>query len=420
MSSSSDSVSQCSIVVTGSNGHLGSALVRVLRAGLPFSTPLAESDRDLIDEPTAEALKHLYAQLSIGNDQAIHIVGVDIAPGPETDVVADIADREAMARMFKDHAAVQTVFHTATLHKPHVQTHTRQQFVDTNITGTLILLELAVAHHCRAFIFTSTTSVYSKAISGHHAASATSTAGGPMWVDEETTPMPKNVYGVTKVAAEGLAALSMRLDGLNVVVLRTSRFFTEPDDDASTREAFTDANIKTCEFLYRRVDVADVVQAHLRAAADAPLVVAAHRSTPAGSALAPIFVISAPPLLKAEDCAGLLGGEATRATVLRRAKAPALLDECFTRRNWKYPALDRVYDSEKATTLLGWQPQYTFETVVGQLADGSIARRAAGDSDPIIGSALAAFIGRRGYHGSRFEGSMDAVGQPYPAADRHA
>ncbi len=36
------------------------------------------------------------------------------------------------------------MFHAATLHKPHVATHSRQDFVDTNIIGTLNLLEEAV------------------------------------------------------------------------------------------------------------------------------------------------------------------------------------------------------------------------------------------------------------------------------------
>ena len=36
---------------------------------------------------------------------------------------------------------VQTVFNAATLHKPHIATHSRQEFVDTNIIGTLNLLE---------------------------------------------------------------------------------------------------------------------------------------------------------------------------------------------------------------------------------------------------------------------------------------
>ena len=57
-------------------------------------------------------------------------------------------------------AGVDAVVHTATLHKPHVATHTRQDFVDTNITGTLNLLEEAVAAGVSSFVFTSTTSAF--------------------------------------------------------------------------------------------------------------------------------------------------------------------------------------------------------------------------------------------------------------------
>ena len=49
------------------------------------------------------------------------------------------------------------------------------------------------------------------------------------------------------------------------LVLRTSRFFPEPDDRRETREAYADLNAKANEFLYRRVDVEDVVSAHLLA-----------------------------------------------------------------------------------------------------------------------------------------------------------
>jgi nucleoside-diphosphate-sugar epimerase len=43
------------------------------------------------------------------------------------------------------------------LHKPHVVTHTMQDFVDTNITGTMVLLEEAVAAGVGCFLYTSTT-----------------------------------------------------------------------------------------------------------------------------------------------------------------------------------------------------------------------------------------------------------------------
>jgi hypothetical protein len=54
---------------------------------------------------------------------------------------------------------VQAVFHAATLHKPHVATRSRQEFVDFNIEGTLNLLEEAVTACVESFVYTSTTSV---------------------------------------------------------------------------------------------------------------------------------------------------------------------------------------------------------------------------------------------------------------------
>src|SRR5688572_13283026 len=103
------------ILVTGSSGHLGEALVRTLR-----NTP---------------------------HD----VVGLDVKPSAFTDVVASVVDRELVGRSVR---GVDAVLHTATLHKPHVATHARQAFVDTNVTGTLNLLEEAVAAGVKAFAFT--------------------------------------------------------------------------------------------------------------------------------------------------------------------------------------------------------------------------------------------------------------------------
>ena len=53
-------------------------------------------------------------------------------------------------------------------------------------------------------------------------------------------------------------------------MLRTSRFFPEEDDVPERRASFEDANLKANEFLYRRVDIEDVVSAHLLAMDRAP------------------------------------------------------------------------------------------------------------------------------------------------------
>ena len=206
------------VLVTGSAGHLGEALVRVLRAR--------------------------------GRD----VVGLDVLPSPFTTAVGSITDRATVRGCL---AGVSAVLHPATLHKPHVGSHGRQDFVDTNITGTLVLLEEAAAAGVGSFVFTSTTSAFGRAL--------TPPPGAPAaWITEAVTPVPRNVYGVTKTAAEDLCALIHADHGLPVVILRTSRFFPEPDDVTEVRDAYLDANVKANEYLYRRADIQDVADAHLQ------------------------------------------------------------------------------------------------------------------------------------------------------------
>lgn len=206
------------ILVTGSSGHLDEALMRHLRA----------------DGRAAR--------------------GIDIKPSPFTDAVGSICDRTFIGRAM---AGVDAVIHTATLHKPHVATRSNQDFVDTNITGTLTLLE-AAAVGMTPFVFTSTTSAFGAALVPPPDAPAA-------WITEDVVPVPKNIYGATKVAAESLCELFARQQRLPVVVLRTSRFFPEADDKPEIRARYETANVQANELLYRRVDLADVVTAHLLA-----------------------------------------------------------------------------------------------------------------------------------------------------------
>jgi UDP-glucose 4-epimerase len=77
------------ILVTGSSGHLGDALVRTLRT------------------------------------QGYAVTGLDRVPAASTDIVGSIVDRAVVGRCMQ---GVDAVLHTATLHKPHVHSHSRQDF----------------------------------------------------------------------------------------------------------------------------------------------------------------------------------------------------------------------------------------------------------------------------------------------------
>jgi UDP-glucose 4-epimerase len=313
------------VLVTGSSGHLGEALVRTLR--------------DLEHE----------------------VAGLDIVESPFTTCVSSITDRSFVRRCM---AGVQAIFHAATLHKPHVATHTRQNFVDTNITGTLNLLEEAVTAGVESFVFTSTTSVFGDAL--------IPPAGAPAaWVTEDVTPIPKNIYGVTKAAAEDLCQLFYRNKGLPCVVLRTSRFFPEEDDNKAVREAYPDDNAKANEYLFRRADLEDIVSAHLLAAERAPAI--GFRR----------YIISATTPFSPSDLPELRAD----APLATRRRVPGYEAE-YARRGWKMaPTIDRVYVNERARNELGWEPRYNFKLIIDRLKAGEDIR-----------SPLARLVRSKGYH----------------------
>jgi nucleoside-diphosphate-sugar epimerase len=316
-------------LITGSAGHLGEALVRTL-----------------------QQMKY-------------EVAGADVLASPFTNYTGTIADRDFVKQCMQ---GVNVVLHTATLHKPHVATHTPQQFIDTNITGTLNLLQEAVAAGVDSFIFTSTTSTFGDAL--------VPPAGAPAaWITEDVTPVPKNIYGVTKTAAENLCQLYYRNFGLPCIVLRTSRFFPEEDDNRKMRAIYPDTNIKANEFLYRRVEIEDVVNAHLLAAEKAHAI-----------GFGTYIISATTPFTKAD----LLNLRLHATEVVKRL-VPEYVD-IYGQRGWKmFPSLDRVYVNERARTELGWQPKYDFKYILEQIRSSNDLR-----------SQLAVQIGVKGYHAEKF------------------
>ncbi len=327
-------------LITGTAGHLGEALARTLI------------------------------------DRGHRVVGLDLLESPYTTRVGSVCDPDLVRACARD---VDFVFHAATLHKPHLATHSRQAFVDTNISGTLNVLEAALAAQVTGVVFTSTTSAFGAALRP---------AGGEpaAWVTEDVRPVARNIYGVSKIAAEEICELIYRDKGLPCVVLRTSRFFQEADDDASVRDGYQDLNLKVNEFLYRRVDLADAVDAHL---------LAAQRAADLGFAR---YIVSATTPFTPEQ----LGELRENAPALVRDLFPDYQEE-YARREWKmFPKIDRVYVNARARKELGWKPRFDFRSVLDRLK-----------RDEPVFSALALAVGSKGYHSQRFDGG------PYPV-ERHA
>jgi UDP-glucose 4-epimerase len=324
------------VLVTGSAGHLGEALMLTLQA------------------------------------RGRSVLGLDVKASALTDAVGSVTDRRLLRQVL---TGVTTVLHTATLHKPHIVSHTHDEFVQTNIAGTLALLEESVAAGVRCFIYTSTTSAFGSALTppAHEPAA---------WVTEAVPSVPKNIYGVTKAAAEDLCELMARRHGLPIIVLRTSRFFLEADDELALRSAYSVDNLQANELLYRRIDLEDVVEAHLAAEA---------RACEIGFGR---YIISSSTPFEPEDLAELRMD--AKAVVRRRFPA---FEALYKASGWRMlPSIDRVYVNRQAVRDLGWSPKYGFEQVLGSLASNGSFR-----------SRLAVAVGAKGYHDQEFEDGLYLV-----------
>ena len=218
---------------------------------------------------------------------------------------------------------------------------------NVNVTGTLNLLEAAVAAGNDQFVFTSTTSLMITQAIRDEASSAA------VWLDEGSAPLtPRNIYGVTKLAAEGLCRLYFLDQGLNSVILRTGRFFPEEDD---THRELSGLNQKANEFLNRRLTVEDAAEVH---------VVALERAPALGF---DVFVISALSPFDRTDARALKSNAA--AVVARHFPDSQAL---YAQQGWRLPAsIGRVYDASRAEAVLGFRCRTDFGAVLQALRSGA-------------------------------------------------
>ena len=344
------------ILITGSSGHLGQGLLRVGRAA---GWDIVGLDR-------------------LGG------AGGRIAPA----FVGSITD-SSVVRAALD--GVRVVVHTATLHKPHVATHSRSAFVETNITGTLQVLDAAVDAGVEAFVFISTTSTFG--------ASLVPAPGEPaVWIDARVPCVPKNIYGATKTGAEDLVHLVHRTTALSATVLRTSRFFPEADDQARQRAAFESDNLKANELMYRRVDLEDCVSAAICAA----------RWLCAEARPFERFVVSGTTPFSPSDAPELA---VDAASVVRR-RVPGI-EAAYARHGFRLPErITRVYDNTAARERLAWRPRWDVHALVAQLnrIDPEVRRGRC----PGIGSDMARLVGPLGYHSAAERAGWAEDGAPYP------
>lgn len=249
------------------------------------------------------------------------VFGIDLIKHPPTDQLVDIQDSQQLEEILQ---GVDAIVHTAALHGKHTDlNYTRGAFIDVNIKGTLNLLNAAIKNNVKKFLYMSTTSIYGTAMKDEKQA---------VWVDEALVEKPRDIYDITKQCCEQLCKDFFDKEGLEATVYRVARFLPETE------------NSRINHRLYRGLDERD--------GAEAIRLALLHHFKEFD-----VFNISSGSPFKKEDLS-LLKHEPLTAILKYYPEA----QEIYRKKGWTFPeTIDRVYVSEKAKTIFGYIPKYTFD-----------------------------------------------------------
>jgi dTDP-glucose 4,6-dehydratase len=174
------------ILVTGGAGFIGSNFIRVLL------------------KDTQHHILNLDALTYAGNLD--NLTGLDTHPRYRF-IKGDIRDRALLTRLF--HEGIEAVVNFAAQSHVDRSIESPAEFLDTNVMGTLALLDTARSHGVKLFLQVSTDEVYGSL--------------GPEGVFTEDSPLqPNSPYSASKAGADLLARSYFKTFGLPVVITRSS------------------------------------------------------------------------------------------------------------------------------------------------------------------------------------------------------
>ena len=292
------------ILVTGSSGYLGSAIAQTLKV------------------------------------HGIQYVGIDLVGASTTDFIGCVSDIEFVRKASSK--GCKSIIHTAALHAPNLDFYSNTDYHKVNVEGTRNILSIASEFQMEAIVFSSTTSLM---ITEEVKKQEKEGTAGPVILNHSVDyGTPRNIYGVTKKAAEKLCIEDREN---NIAILRCSRFFVEDVFDtgakASTRIVQkTNGNIKANEMLCgTRATLEDMIISHL---------VALDRlsknktNLKRNTIIGPLIISSISPLLTKS---------------LENFIAP--YSNFYESLGWSLPDhISRIYDSTNSWKALNYTPKWDF------------------------------------------------------------
>ncbi len=146
------------------------------------------------------------------------IVLDDLSGGFEDHIPADagfvhgsVTDAALVSKLFEEYR-FDYVYHLAAYAAEGLSHFIRRYNYNTNLIGSINLINESVKHKVKCFVFTSSIAVYGK---------------GQLPMTEEMTPVPEDPYGVSKYAVELDLKAAHEMFGLNYVVFRPHNVYGE-------------------------------------------------------------------------------------------------------------------------------------------------------------------------------------------------
>ena len=135
----------------------------------------------------------------------------DHIPEGASFVQGSVTDHELVTKLFNQYR-FEYVYHMAAYAAEGLSHFIRRFNYNTNLVGSINLINESVKHKVKCFVFTSSIAVYGK---------------GQLPMSEDMTPEPEDPYGVSKYAVELDLRSAHEMFGLNYVVFRPHNVYGE-------------------------------------------------------------------------------------------------------------------------------------------------------------------------------------------------